>query len=44
MTSQCPHCGRFARAYEERGYDGTWDQIWIYTYCKTCGEAVRTVV
>ena len=43
-TAQCPICGRFARASIVEGYDGTWNQIWVTTYCKKCGERVQTMV
>lgn len=43
-AAQCPKCGRFAPATYAAGYDGTWNQEWITTYCAEHGKLTRTVV
>jgi ribosomal protein L32 len=42
--SNCPGCGRFARATTRCYYDGTWDQIAITTHCAKCGELEQECV
>lgn len=44
MTANCPVCGRFARAYEEHGYDGSFNQIWVTTRCAQCGERTKSTI
>lgn len=44
FVANCPQCGRFASATSRKGYDGTWNQIWVMTYCKKCGKKVQTLV
>ena len=44
MSTNCPACGRFARATSSTGYDGSQTQIWITTYCAGCGERTQAIL
>ena len=44
FVANCPICGRFCKSTETTGYDGTWNQIYVHTYCSQCGEKEETVV
>jgi len=44
MSAKCPVCGRFCRATQRRAYDGTWEQVYVTTYCKDDGERTEATV
>lgn len=43
-TLNCWGCGRFARHSTEQRYDGMWNQIYVTTHCKKCGDITDSMV
>ena len=38
MTVHCPECGRFAKSSATIQYNGSFDILYVTTYCAQCGE------